>query len=98
MVFSFGSNVSPELDAWKVKVDDAVPALIQPVKPKYWFFGATRVKAQTAILLKYLVFRIRLVCHHFQGLPTANAVTNFVGLLPAHCIVQEYFQFRLCCF
>lgn len=52
MVFSFGSNVSPELDAWKVKVDDAVPALIQPVKPKYWFFGATRVKAQTAILLK----------------------------------------------
>jgi len=37
---------------WQVKVDNGVPAVIRPVKPKYWFFGATEIKAQTAILLK----------------------------------------------
>ena len=37
---------------WEVKISDAVPAVITPVKPKFWLLCATTVKANMAVKLK----------------------------------------------
>lgn len=36
----------------KVRVTDAVPAVLQPIKPKYYWLSVTSVPAKTAVLLQ----------------------------------------------